>query len=76
MIRWSYSQWNTALVALLAFVGSATLAINVAHGVYPPWLAWPGFLLGALAMIDVSVLVHETKVERHESRVQKFGGGA
>jgi len=77
MIAWSSSQWYVALVALLALIGSATVAVNVAHGIYPPWAAWPGWALSLLTTGGVGVLAHETRRTRqYDTKIHRLGGDA
>ena len=73
MIRWSYSQWFAACVSLLAWVGAASIAVQVSHGEYPSWLAWPGFLLSTLAAAGTGILVHETRHAQRENVVKLHG---
>ena len=64
MRHWTNSQWFTFLTSGLALSASATIGVNVAHGFYPIWTAWPGFLLGAYSTCGIGILVHETRRAR------------
>lgn len=75
MIRWSYSQWFTAAATAVAWIGSATIAINVAHGVYPAWAAWSGFLLSVPGAAGLGILTYETRASvREETKIHRLGG--
>jgi len=74
MIRWSYSQWYVMAMSLLTFIASATIAVNVAHGTYPVWAAWAGFLTGLPATVGIGILTHETRAHREDAKIHRLGG--
>ena len=76
MIRLSFSAWFTGAVGLIGLVASATIAINVSAGIYPPWAAWPGFLVGLIPMAGITALAHDIRhAHREEPRkIHQIGG--
>lgn len=75
MIRLSYTAWFTAAISVVAFIGSATIAINVAHAQYPTWAAWPGWMVGLVPMAGLVALAHDLRHAQREtnSRIQQIG---
>ena len=74
MIRWSYSQWWVCVASVLALVSGLTVEAQVTWGVWPARWALTGFWLTCGAWSGVAVLVHETRIDRAESRLYKMGG--
>lgn len=65
-IRLALSAWFTVALSLVGFIASATIAINVAHGGYPTWAAWPGFLVGLIPLAGSIALAHDLQHAKRE----------
>jgi len=74
MIRWSYSQWWVCVASVLALAGGWTIEARVTWHMADEWWALTGYWLTCGGWSGIAVLVHETKVEKSESRLYKMGG--
>lgn len=75
MIRWSSSQWIVLINSAALLLAGLTIAIGVSNQTWPPQWAWAGFALTCAGWAELTMLVHETRVERQESRLHRVGGG-